>query len=489
MQMKKFNLTTRLNIKLICIVSIFMLIITAYSQWISLQERKTEYAFQLETITAFLANEMPDSSFREIAKRRGAAEKSLDEQVMAVNREIQPILAKILIPSNVIKYGIYSEHHHRIVAIGPDFDSSLLATDIPGLSEGINERNTARLGQMDNSIVWYGAPILFHVRPISSNGQITGYAFACINLDMVKAELWRRTIKALLGCFIGLLIVIMLLQDTLIKLTKDLNLFAEAILTGRAKNFESKISELTPVLKYISEQTEQMARLDRLNIIGEMAASIGHEVRNPMTTVRGFLQYMGNKEVFKAYKEQLALMIKELDRANSIITEFLSLAKNKAMNFRDSDLNALISEVFPLIQADAHRYDCQIELNLEPVPVVRLDENCVRQLLLNMVRNGIEAMPQGGTIKISTVNYQSKVLLSIADQGVGIPFELLDKLGTPFFTTKENGVGLGLAICYRIVHRHGASIFVKSELGKGTSFTIAFNCNYISEEANGVDGA
>jgi signal transduction histidine kinase len=198
-------------------------------------------------------------------------------------------------------------------------------------------------------------------------------------------------------------------------------------------------------------------------------------VRNPMTTVRGYLQYMSEKAEFRGYKEQLFLMIDELDRANSIITEFLSLAKNHVMDFRKSNLNKVITEIFPLLQADAMRSNCQVEIMLVDVPGVLIDERSMRQLILNMVRNAIEAMPQGGKIEISTGNSRQKVSLVIKDQGTGIPPELIERLGTPFVTTKATGSGLGLAICYRIAQRHGATISVDSKPGKGTVFTLEFD--------------
>ncbi|MBP2664212.1 MAG: kinE 7 [Firmicutes bacterium] len=234
------------------------------------------------------------------------------------------------------------------------------------------------------------------------------------------------------------------------------------------------IPELNPILQYISDQTDRMARLDRLNTIGEMAASIGHEVRNPLTTVRGFLQYIGNKQTFEDYKSHFLLMLEELDRANAIITDFLSLAKNKAMNFKENHLNMIIQEVVPLLEADALRYNCQLELDLQDIPLLSLDENSLRQLILNIVRNGIEAMPQGGKLKISTYSSDSTVLLTFRDEGIGVPTELIDKLGTPFFTTKENGVGLGLAVCYRIVERHNATMIIENLPEGGAKFTITF---------------
>lgn len=219
---------------------------------------------------------------------------------------------------------------------------------------------------------------------------------------------------------------------------------------------------------------DEMARLDRLNLVGEMAAGIGHEVRNPMTTVRGFLQIFREKKEFCNYTEQLDLMVEELDRANSIITEFLSLAKNKSIDLRRSSLNSIVKTLYPLMQADAVKSDKNINLELEDIPMILLDEKEIRQVILNLVRNGLEAMPPGGNLTISAFEEKGEVILSVRDQGAGIKPEVLEKLGTPFFTTKETGTGLGLAVCYSIAARHNAVISIDTG-PKGTAFNVIFN--------------
>lgn len=218
-----------------------------------------------------------------------------------------------------------------------------------------------------------------------------------------------------------------------------------------------------------------LAWLERMNVIGEMAASIGHEVRNPMTTVRGFLQHLGQKKDLSKYASYFELMIEELDRANSIISEFLSLAKDKAMMFVPTSLNDIFTEFLPVLQANALLNNCSIDLKLAEIPEILLDKQSIRQLILNLTRNSIEAMPEGGRITISTYCQAKKVMMVLSDEGTGIPDDLMDKLGTPFTSSKETGVGLGLAICYRIAQRHDAMISVESDKGKGTTFTIAFN--------------
>lgn len=222
------------------------------------------------------------------------------------------------------------------------------------------------------------------------------------------------------------------------------------------------------------EQMEkEMARLDRLNLVGEMAAGIGHEIRNPMTTVRGFLQLMGEKDKYAQDKEFLQLMIEELDRANSIITEFLSLAKNKAVDLKEQNLNTIIESLFPLIQADALVSDKNIEKAAGKIPALFLDEKEIRQLILNLVRNGLEAMSSGGQLTISTYAEGEEVVLAVQDEGEGIAQETLEKLGTPFFTTKDQGTGLGLAVCYSIAARHNAAIRVETA-ATGTTFFVRF---------------
>lgn len=240
---------------------------------------------------------------------------------------------------------------------------------------------------------------------------------------------------------------------------------------GRLVSLEGIIRDVTA-----RKNLEQsMSRLDRMNMIGEMAANVAHEIRNPLTTVRGYLQIMGNKQEFIGYKDRFELMIGELDRTNAIIREYLSLAKNKLLELKSHDLNNSITSLLPLLEADAIATKANVTLALaDDIPQVFLDENEIRQLLLNLVRNGLEAMPSGGTLHISTYLDKEQVVLSVSDQGSGIPAHILENLGTPFLTTKETGTGLGLPVCYRIAARHNATIEVETT-DKGTTFYVRFN--------------
>lgn len=234
------------------------------------------------------------------------------------------------------------------------------------------------------------------------------------------------------------------------------------------------------VLEFNKDITEQknmekeMARLERLNLIGQMAASMSHEVRNPMTTVRGFLQVLAKKECNGKYGEYYDLMLSELDRANDILNEYLSVARPRDPDFKMQDLNKILISLKPLLQADARKIGKEIAFDLGTVTERLLDGGEIRQLILNLCRNGLEAMIDGGEIlRIATFLQGDEVILAITDEGSGINEDMIEKLGTPFLSTKDKGTGLGLAVCYGIVAKHKAAIEVCTS-PEGTTFLVNF---------------
>lgn len=241
-----------------------------------------------------------------------------------------------------------------------------------------------------------------------------------------------------------------------------------------AKGYGSQYRSIIADITERRHMEQEMLRMDRLNLIGEMAAGIAHEIRNPMTTVRGFLQTFMRRQEFMHIQSQLDLMLTELDRANAIITEYLSLARNKPVDQSLQSLNKIVADLLPLMESDALLHAKWVVAELpDSLPELLLDAQEIRQLLLNLVRNGLEAMAPGGRITLRTAAEDNQVLLFIQDQGPGIPVEVLPKLGTPFVTTKEDGTGLGLPICYSIAQRHQAQIEIKTG-NCGTTFIVKF---------------
>ncbi|MDR3601867.1 MAG: PAS domain S-box protein [Desulfosporosinus sp.] len=218
---------------------------------------------------------------------------------------------------------------------------------------------------------------------------------------------------------------------------------------------------------------KEMARLDRLNLVGQMAAGIAHEIRNPMTTVRGYLQLLGVKPEYATQRSTFDLMISEVDRANAIITEFLSLAQTKQTELKYQNLNDILSHLYPLLEADTFTQNKQIYFIAGEIPNLEINAKEISQLILNLTRNGLDAMEEGGSLTIKSYVEDAKVVLEISDEGCGIPQENINKLGTPFFTTKDTGTGLGLASCYKIAESHKAKIRIDSS-SRGTTISIFF---------------
>ena len=219
----------------------------------------------------------------------------------------------------------------------------------------------------------------------------------------------------------------------------------------------------------------ELLYVERLNMVGQMAASITHEIRNPMAVIRGFLQLMKEKsppELDHYYK----IVMDELDRANGIINDFLSLAQNRVSEKESCHLHDIIQELSPLLWADANLRGQRVELVLgSEVPSMFLNRKEMKQLILNLCRNAMEAMDAKGILTIRTCSTELGVELRIKDTGNGISEEQMSRLFEPFFTTKTKGTGLGLSLCQSIVQRHNAAISVQSVLGAGTEFKVLFS--------------
>jgi len=252
------------------------------------------------------------------------------------------------------------------------------------------------------------------------------------------------------------------------------------------RDYQNAIIGAMTIIHDITEYEKikvEMTNLDRLNLMSEMSAGVAHEIRNPMTVIKGYLQFLG-KSVPDSIREQFCIVLSELGRIESIITDFLSLAGNKIVENKEQNLNAIIEGIIPLIMADATDRGIELKINLaEELPCLMLNAKEIKQLLLNLTRNGIEAMGQRGTLIIESIIEGDTISLCVEDSGCGIRKENQEKIFDPFFTTKDDGTGLGLSICAGIVRRNNGIIKVRSEQGKGTRFTITFKDICVTDDA------
>jgi len=404
-------------------------------------------------------------------------------------------------PLLILSERIGQERHVRTVKYGvcKDIDQDNMNQLIPSVKSEINDAilNNMHLQADDdvrNQKEWFRVTlssigdavittdinsIVTFMNPVAE--EITGYTkeeatskpishvfriFNEINLEPAEIPV-DRVIKE--GFIIGLAN-----HTGLVTKNGDTRSIADSAAPIRSINGE--IIGVVMVFRDITESKrieEHMARLDKLNVVGQMAAGIAHEIRNPMTTVRGFLQLLNLNSDFKQHKDYFELMIDELDRANAIITGFLTLAKDKVSEVGEENLNRIIQSIAPLMQAEAIMNNLYVEIELGDIPNLILSENDIRQLILNLVRNGMDASTEGEGLTIRTYEENGKVVLSVQDHGTGIDKKIVKNLGTPFITTKESGTGLGLFICYNIAEKNNALIEVVTG-SNGTTFNVLF---------------
>jgi two-component system, sporulation sensor kinase E len=221
------------------------------------------------------------------------------------------------------------------------------------------------------------------------------------------------------------------------------------------------------------EMEEQLKKSDTLNVIGELAAGIAHEIRNPMTALKGFIQLLEDS-VGSGNSMYFNIITSELQRIDSIINEFLILAKPQAIQFVEKDIIQLMKETVEFLNAQAVLHNVQFRTDYtKRLPLIYCEPNQLKKVFINIIKNAIEVMPKGGVITISIhKNKMGRVRISIRDEGSGIPPEKLRKLGEPFYTTKERGTGLGLMVTYKIIEEHEGTIEVESKVGEGTVFHI-----------------
>ena len=221
----------------------------------------------------------------------------------------------------------------------------------------------------------------------------------------------------------------------------------------------------------LRREEELMIMSEKTSVIGHLAASVAHEIRNPLTSVKGFIQLMQSTK--KLDDRYLEIVLQEIDRINTITSEMLILGKNQEVSYQPLDIRESIHQVLMLMKAQTNLNNIEVfynEIN-EPVMLMANDAQ-MKQVFINIIKNSIEAIGERGKINIDVRIAENDAVLTIADNGIGMDPERLERIGELFYSTKEKGTGIGLAVCQRIIHRHDGEISFKSEKNKGTIVTI-----------------
>ncbi|WP_408008170.1 PAS domain S-box protein [Pseudalkalibacillus sp. A8] len=223
----------------------------------------------------------------------------------------------------------------------------------------------------------------------------------------------------------------------------------------------------------LKETEELLRKSEKLAVVGQLSAGIAHEIRNPLTSLKGFLSLL-QSSIDSSNEWYLDVMVSEINRIESITNQFMTVAKPEANTIQLQDLQLLIEQVLVVVYPEATMNNIQIIIEAEEdIPLIRCEVNQLKQVFINILKNAIEAMQNGGKIVVQVMKSEPNlVLIRCIDQGCGIPEERIPYLGEPFYSLKEKGTGLGLMICYKIIKEHQGRILIESEIDKGTTVDI-----------------
>jgi signal transduction histidine kinase len=218
---------------------------------------------------------------------------------------------------------------------------------------------------------------------------------------------------------------------------------------------------------------KQVQQMEKLAVVGELAAGIAHEIRNPLTSLKGFAKIVKESITDQKLIPYLDIMLNEMDRINQIVNEFMFIAKpNENVNFQYANFSKLIRDCVDFMEPQANLKSIEIDYEFEVEYMLACDRNQMKQVLINLLQNAIEATSDNGhliSVRLEEISEES-IMVTIIDRGCGIPESRLDRLFEPFYSTKEKGTGLGLLTCKRIIDIHQGSIDIESQLGKARPY-------------------
>jgi PAS domain S-box-containing protein len=437
-------------------------------QWLALDTAtllKLPFLLIVATFSGFLA---ADSRMREeLARHYGKVNESISEQA---DRATQKLLASEKHLKELVRY------HHLILA---NIQTGIVVAHQDGKVRTFNAAACKITGLVETAVVgWQLDELPANFRPVTQLMKRTlaeGKPFSQENVELDKQQPEPAYIS---------------LQTTLLQNAEGASLGVIATLKD---------------VTLVKQMEQQLLRSERLANLGEMAAGVAHEIKNPLNAILGFSQRLHDKLEDAKLKQYALIVVEEVKRLASTVNDVLEYNRTQSVNKKLVNFNSVVDGTVMLVAEKADAAGVEIELEVDrTLPPVPMDEDKIRQVLLNLMQNALHAMEKGGTLTVmakmeegmlpvgEAVSQESNILqqvfhqqkmvsIAVKDTGCGIPKENIHKLFNPFFTTKTTGTGLGLSICHKVIESHGGFMRVDSQVGVGSSFIF-----YLPLEREGV---
>lgn len=439
----------------------------------------------------FGAGRMLDQSligtYDDILGKHNALSANKETQIAILNQELRKITDQVAEAYPGIGVGYYNKKLDAIITYGP---SSTYDTKVGlPISENHEGRVVMETGieQVQEGQLVRGI-IMNTMIPIIRNGEVIGYIWANELTSDIHTQFMSMKNHVYLSILLGLILGITGIVYLIDKVIADINLIKRGILhlrnnltyrlptlTGEVGEISNAINEMANSLEEKKALEQQVSRTERLAAVGEVAAGLAHEIRNPLMSIKGFAQLMNENITSTEKADYIEIIVQEADRMNNLIERLLCFARPAKNEVSPIAINTVLLDTIPLVAPQAIHNNIEIVSTIEQnLPLILANSGQLQQVLLNIVINAIQAVKRDGVIKISTLHNQAEnvVHIIINDSGPGITPEIIDKLFDPFFTTKENGTGLGLSVANCLMENWGGKILVDSMLGHGSVFTL-----------------
>ena len=412
-----------------------------------------------------------------------------EERIKSLNAILAPYTDQVASAYSGIGVGYYSKDLDAIITYGPsNIYGNTVGRPIGGDHQGRQVMETGRELVQEGSLV--RGNIMNAMHPIVRNGATIGYIWANELTEDIQAQVGEMKRNIYWASLTGLLLGLFGIGLVVDSLTKGINHIKTGVLQlqddldYRLPRVGGELGEISVVINHLADEIvakkqleEQVQRAERLAAVGEIAAGLAHEVRNPLMSIRGFAQLLQEENPNTPQKGYLSIIVSETERMNQLIEKLLFYAKPAVKRQETVYLNAVVENSLLLVETQLRQRQIKqiVRLGVE-IPPITADAEQVKQVLLNILLNAMQAIGEKGVIRISTryLPRERHVQVRVADTGGGVAQENLERIFDPFFTTKEQGTGLGLSVAYRLMETWGGSIRVESGPGQGSKFILIF---------------
>ncbi len=459
----------------------FYLLNTAHKNL--LQEKQNK----LFAFTQLLDNGLA-GTFNDILVEEGEERASRPEKINTLNRRLAPFTDLVAASQDGIGVGYYSKELDAIITYGPSRTlGHMVSLSIDQAHQGRRVMDSGKPLVQTGQLV--RGTIMNCMAPLIRNQKVIGYVWANELVDDINRQFHNFSSTAymmialgIVVSFIGTALIAQLVGGRIKEIVsaikiieKDQNYRIPPI-AGDLGKIAGSINSFADHLAQQRKMEEQLQRTDRLVALGEITAGVAHEIRSPLTAIKGFVQLIESELLPEhPHREYTSLVISETDRLDKMLHELLYYSRPSDPHMVPTDINAIIDKTLKLVKVNSDSRKVAIHLDLATdLPLIEGDQEQLKQVFLNLIINAIQAVENYGEIWITTRVSSNRIEIAIEDSGKGIAPEILNKLFNPFFTTRSNGTGLGLAVAQKIIDLHQGKIQVENRTEHGARFLISF---------------